>query len=147
MVLDDITGGSDAVVITSPTSDANILCHGDLDVRNVMVIPNRLEDLVGEPERHDVLDGLFAQVVVNAEYRFWAEGAADDLVEIAGTFQIVSEGFLNDDSAPVRGVVAGHAMTFELAYDRFKRPRRDRQVEGVITPSASFLIKFADGVS
>lgn len=59
MVLDDIMGGFDVVVIISLISDVNIFCYGDLDVWNVMVILNWFEDLVGELECYDVLDGFF----------------------------------------------------------------------------------------
>ena len=46
---------------------ADVLGRGDLDVVDVVAVPDRLEQPVGEAEREHVLDGLLAQVVVDAE--------------------------------------------------------------------------------
>ena len=43
------------------------LGHRDLHVVDVAAVPDRLEDPVAEPEDEQVLDGLLAQVVVDAE--------------------------------------------------------------------------------
>ena len=40
--------------------------HRDLHVVDVAAVPDRLEDSVGEAERHDVLHGLFAEIVIDA---------------------------------------------------------------------------------
>ncbi len=39
--------------------------NGNLHVIDVAAVPDGLEDSVGKAERHDVLHGLFAQIVVN----------------------------------------------------------------------------------
>ena len=46
--------------------DADGLGDRDLHVVHVLGVPERLEDAVGEPHRHDVLDGLLPEVVVDA---------------------------------------------------------------------------------
>jgi hypothetical protein len=55
VVLDDVAGGADAVVVARAAADADVLGHGDLHVVDVVGVPDRLEHLVGEPERQHVL--------------------------------------------------------------------------------------------
>ena len=64
------------VVVAGARADADVLGRGDLDVVDVVAVPDRLEHVVREPERHHVLDGLLAQVVVDAEDLALAEDAA-----------------------------------------------------------------------
>ena len=66
MVLEHVAQGAGLVVVVGPVLDAERLGDGDLNVVDVIAVPDRLEDRVGEAEDHDVLDGLFAQVVVDA---------------------------------------------------------------------------------
>ena len=68
VVLDDVAGGADAVVVPGPATDPDVLGLGDLDVVDVVVVPDRLVQLVGEPQRQQVLDGLLAQVMVDPEH-------------------------------------------------------------------------------
>src|SRR5882724_10920955 len=46
--------------------DADGFGRGDLHVVNVVAIPERLDDVVGKAEDHDVLHGLFAEIVIDA---------------------------------------------------------------------------------
>ena len=54
------------VVELAAPLDADRLGHGDLHVVDVIAVPQRLEDAVGEPEHHDVLDRLLAEIMVDA---------------------------------------------------------------------------------
>ena len=69
VVLDDVPGDADAVEVAGPAADADVLGHGDLHVVDVVVVPHRLEQLIGEAQRHQVLHRLLAQVVVDPEHR------------------------------------------------------------------------------
>jgi hypothetical protein len=60
MVLDDVARRTDSVVVPGPALDADVLGHRDLHMVDEVRVPYRLEKLVGEPQRHDVLDGLLA---------------------------------------------------------------------------------------
>ena len=69
--LHDVVGhhvaqGTSRVVVAATLLDADGFRHGNLNVIDVAPVPDGFEDAVGEAERHDVLDGLFAQVVVDA---------------------------------------------------------------------------------
>ena len=67
VVLDDVARGADAVVVAGAPADADVLGHRDLHVVDVVGVPHRLEELVGEAQGEEVLDGLLAEVVVDAE--------------------------------------------------------------------------------
>ena len=54
------------VVVAAAALDADRLGDGDLHVVDVAAVPDRLEDAVGEAEDHQVLDGLLAEVVIDA---------------------------------------------------------------------------------
>jgi hypothetical protein len=73
VVLDDVAGGADAVVVAGAAADADVLGHRDLHVVDVVAVPDRLEHGVAEPERQDVLHRLLAEVVVDAEDRLLGE--------------------------------------------------------------------------
>ena len=54
------------VVVAGAALQPQALGHRDLHVVDVLAVPDRLEDAVGEAEDQDVLDRLLAQVVVDA---------------------------------------------------------------------------------
>ena len=68
MVLDQVAQRAGVVVVPGAAADPDVLGGGDLDVVDVVAVPDRLEQRVGEPQRHQVLDGLLAQVVVDPEH-------------------------------------------------------------------------------
>jgi len=68
VVLDDIAGCADAVVVAGAAAQADILGHGDLDVVDVMGAPHRVEQLVREAQGQDVLDCFLTEIVVDAEH-------------------------------------------------------------------------------
>ena len=84
VVLDDVAGRAHAVVVAGPAAGADVLGHGDLDVVHIVGVPERLEQLVGEAQRQDVLHRLLAQVVVDPEDRVRREHRLDDVVELRG---------------------------------------------------------------
>ena len=98
--MDHVACGADAVVVAGTASQANVLRHGDLDVVDVVRVPHRLKDLVSKAQRQDVLDGLFAQVVVDAEDRGLRKDGVDNLIELAGRLLIVAERLFNDHAPP-----------------------------------------------
>jgi hypothetical protein len=69
VVLNDVAGNPDAVKVSGTAADPDVLGHRDLDMIDKAVVPHRLEQLIGEPHRHDVLHCLFTEIVVDAEDR------------------------------------------------------------------------------
>ena len=81
-------------------STPSVSAHGDLHVIDVTVIPERLENRVGEAQHHDVLRGLLAEVVVDAVGVLLGEGSFDHLIEPLRAGQVGAEWLLDDDARP-----------------------------------------------
>ena len=86
--------------------DADGLRHGDLHVIDVIAVPQRLENRVGEPQHHDVLHGLFAEIVVDPVDLALGEHGEDFAIERLRRFQIGAERLLDDDAPPASIVFA-----------------------------------------
>ena len=81
-------------------SSAAVIC----DVVDEVAVPHRLEQRVGEPQRHQVLDRLLAQVVIDPEHLRLVEHLEHLRVELARRRQVVAERLLDHD--PRLGVLA-----------------------------------------
>ena len=77
-------------------------------------IPDRLEDAVAEPQGQDVLDGLLAEIMIDAVDLALVENGRYFPVQGAGAFEITAERLLDDHAAP------GGLL---LRRDRRARPR------------------------
>ncbi|MFK4542229.1 hypothetical protein RKD29_001825 [Streptomyces tendae] len=147
VVLDDVARRADAVVVAGPTADADVLGHGDLHVVHVGPVPDRLEHRVGEAQRQDVLDGLLAQVVVDAEDLVGAEDLVDDRVQFLGGPQVVAERLLDHRPPPGAARLVGETVLLELLDDHREGLRRHRQVEGEVAARALCLVQLLDGAA
>src|SRR5680860_820499 len=147
VVLDHVAGGTDAVVVARATADADVLGHGDLHVVDVVRVPDRLEEVVGEAHREDVLHRLLAQVVVDPEHRLGREDAVDDLVQLTRGQQVVAERLLHHDAAPGAVTRLGQLVHLQLVDDVAEVLRRDREVERVVATGSADLVELLDGVS
>ncbi len=87
-----------ALVEGAATLDGEGLGHVDLHVAHVAAAPQRLEELVGEAQGEDVVDGLLAQEVVDAKDLGLVEVLVDLGVELAGGVEVGAEGLLTDDA-------------------------------------------------
>ena len=67
VVLDHVAGCAALVVIAGAVVGADGFADGDLDVVDVFVVPDRLENRVGETHDHQVLNGFLAEIMVDAE--------------------------------------------------------------------------------
>ena len=127
VVLHHVAHRARLVVVLAPAGDADVLGDGDLHVVDVARVPQRLEQRVGEADRHQVLHRLLAEVMVDpvdlrlvemparaarsaprAEARSWPSG-------FSTTIRL--DGVATPAAASLSAMVA-------------KSARRDRQVEG-----------------
>jgi len=60
VVLDDVPCGPGLVVEAGTGADTDVLGHRDLHRVDVVRVPDRLEQLVGEAQRQQVLDRFLA---------------------------------------------------------------------------------------
>jgi hypothetical protein len=123
VILDDVADRPDLVVEATAPLHAELLGHRDLHVVDVVSIPDRLEERVGEAKDHEVLHGLLAEVVVDAKDVFLGEDLAQRLVERPGRSEIPAEGLLEDDARP-----AGAPRGAEPIDDGVEHARRGREV-------------------
>jgi len=150
VVLDDVAGGADAVVVPGTTPHADVLRHRDLHVVDVVAVPDGFVQLVRETQREDVLHGLFAEVVVDTEDRVGGERALHHLVQLPRRGEVVAERLLDDDTTPPRGLLvsfADEAGGLELRGDQGERLRRDREVVRVVTHRAPLDVELVDGLA
>ena len=96
VVLHDVAERTRLLVVRATTLDADLLGDGDLDVIDVLPVPQRLEDPVREAEDEQVLHGLLAEVVVDAIDLLLDEGRMQALVELARGCQVAPERLLDD---------------------------------------------------
>ena len=89
------------IEITAASFHAYRFRHRDLYMVDVAAVPDRLENSVGESERHDVLHGFFAEIMVDAVNLFLVSYFQQLLIQLLGRFQIVPERFFNHNPAPV----------------------------------------------
>ena len=82
MVLDDITDGACLVVKRAAALHPEALGHRDLHAIDVGPIPDRFEKAVGEPKVQQVLNWLFAQVMVDAKDRGLSEDPSQRSVQL-----------------------------------------------------------------
>ena len=105
-------------VVPGATSDAHGLGDRDLDMVDELPVPDRLEDPVREAERHHVLHGLLAEVVVDAEDLALVEVLLDHLLQLARGREIVAERLLDDQPHPTlrRAALADRLTTVSKTF-------------------------------
>ena len=108
VVLEHIAHHPHAVVVARTVADAYLLGYGDLDRVDVIPVPYRLEYGIGKAGEQDVLDGLLAEIMVDAVDLILPQHVVDQPVELAGRSQVGAKGFFDHYAPPA-------AVLFELA--------------------------------
>ena len=101
----------------------------DLHVIDVVAIPDRLEDAVGEAEDQNVLHRLLAQVVIDAEDLVLVEDRVDLVIQFARRIEIVAERLLNHHADARPCLRLRHALRAKVLDDRRKVLRRGGEIE------------------
>ena len=101
MILDHVANGARLVVERAAALDAEILGHRDLHALDMVAIPDRLQERVGEAEEQHVVHGPLAQVMVDAEDRLLVEGPEQDPVQLLRRGQVAPNGFSTMTRAPL----------------------------------------------
>ena len=99
MVLDHVADGAGLLVEGAAALHAEILRHGDLHALDVIAVPDRLQERVGEAEEQQVLHRALAQVMVDAEDRRLVEVAQQDAVEGLRRGEVRAERLFDDDAS------------------------------------------------
>ena len=121
---DHVPVGAGALVEAGAGADRERLGHVDLHVLDVVAVPERLVEAVGEAEREDVLHRLLAEEVVDPEDLGVVELGVEGLVERHRRIVVVAERLLEDHAR----LGAGQADRPEHRDDRAEGVRRHREV-------------------
>jgi hypothetical protein len=141
VVLDHVAEGAGFLVVGAAAFDADGFGGGDLDVIDVLAIPEGFEDGVAEAEGEDVLDGFFTEVVVDAVELVFGEAFVEGGFEFAGGAVVVAEGFFDDEAAPT-AVGAGEGG--EAAGDGGVLAGLRREIEENIAAGLALLGDFGE---
>src|SRR5438067_6309906 len=142
VVLDDVAHRAGLLVVARALLDADRLGDRDLDVVDVLAVPDRLEDPVRETHDEDVLDGLLAEVVIDAEHLVLAEDRVHDLVELERRRAVVAERLLDHDARP--SGLTTKAVLADRLDDRLVRGGRSREIEEPVGMSAEREVKLVE---
>jgi hypothetical protein len=124
VVDDDVAQRANRVVEVAAVFDAEVFRHRDLDRRQVVAAPDRLEHRVREPQMDDLVDAHLSEVVVDpVELRF-----VDVRVQLVGKrtrrSEVVAERLLDDDPGVLRQSRLGQALD-----DPAEEERRNLEIE------------------
>uniref|UniRef100_A0A6J5ZVK3 Unannotated protein n=1 Tax=freshwater metagenome TaxID=449393 RepID=A0A6J5ZVK3_9ZZZZ len=141
MVLDHVANRADGVIETSARLNAKVLGHRDLNLTNVVAVPDRLEECIGEAEEEDVLDRGLAQEMVDAEDPLLGEDGVKVVVQLLRRCEVAAERLLDNDP----GLVGKPDVT-EVPDDRTEERRRDRQVVNRTLGAAKLILELKEGL-
>lgn len=148
MVLQHVARSTRAIVIGAAILHTDGFQYADLHVIDMPVTPERLEQCVAKAQRQQVLHGLLAQKMINAEDPGFVEHTAYGVIDLAGGGQAFAQGFFQYDT----GLVVGQPGRMQVQRSGRKQVRQRGQVEhphatGAVTESlaqASELQALAD---
>jgi hypothetical protein len=132
-----------ALVVPGAALDPHRLGDGDLHVVDHLAVPDGLEDPVREPQRHEVLHRLLAEVVVDPEHLVLAEPALHHRAQLAGRRKVVPEGLLDDHPRPALAL----ASLADLSDDRRERLGRDGEVVEAVAPGPAGAVELLQGIA
>ena len=127
MALEHVAQHAGRIVVARPMADGERFGGGDLDMLDVIAVPDRLEDRIGEPQDQDVLHRFLAQVVIDPVDLALGENLVNLAVELLGAGQVRAEGLFHHD-APGAVRFAGQSGSAQVHHGRCVELRRDGQV-------------------
>ena len=98
MVLDHIADRAGFFIIAAAPFYAERLGDSDLHVVDVRAVPQRLKQDVGETQRHEVLHGFLAEIVIDPENVALEKHRADNIVDRRRALAISPDRLLDNDA-------------------------------------------------
>src|SRR5580704_16127114 len=127
------------VVETATVTHAELLGHRNLHVVDVIAVPDRLEQAIGEAQHQDVLDRFLSKVMIDAIDLMLVKNFEQLAIELLCGSEISAEWLLEDHAAPAAVALAGEPGFPEPPGDRLEGCRRRGQVEQAIAGAVAFL--------
>src|ERR1700722_8358505 len=101
MVLQHIANSTGFLIKRPSPFDTNRLSSRDLDMVNVVAIPDRLKDAVAEAEDENILNGLLTEIVIDTKDLIFGQHIVNLVVELASRLKISAKRLLDDHTHPV----------------------------------------------
>jgi len=99
---------------------------------DMIAIPERLEDAVGETEHHDVLNRFFPKIMINAINLIFGQHTEKFVIERLRGRQVGAERLLYDYAAPLIFLLVGQPGTAQLFHDHGKYLRWRCQIKQAV---------------
>ncbi|CCF17988.1 protein of unknown function [Pseudorhizobium banfieldiae] len=131
VVLHHVAQCAGRVVIAGAAFQSDGLRNGDLHVVDVLRVPERLVEGIGEAQRHQVLHRLLAEVVIDAEDLLFLEYPADGVIELQCRREVAADRLLHDDP----GLLGDQLVVADL----FRDGAEDRRSNGKIEDADAIL--------
>ena len=141
VVLHHVAQRAGLLVVATAALDADRLGHGDLHVVDVLPVPERLEDAVGEAEHQQVLHRLLAEVVIDAVDLLLDERRVQTLVERTRGGEVAAERLLDDHAHERPGWLRRETRLVEPVRERHHRVRWRAEVEEAVAAGAVVAVR------
>ena len=123
-------------------ADAELLVDGDLDMIDMIAIPDRLEHAIGEAQHQDVLNRFFAEVMIDPIDLVLIDDFQQFGIQGLCRSKVGPERFFNHQPPPPAAILLQQTGAAEFAADRQKRIRRRRQIEQPIAAGRPVRFEF-----
>src|SRR6185295_15302993 len=140
VVLYDIADRTDFLVEIAAAFHTERLSHRDLHAFDVVAVPDRLEERIGEAEHNEVLDRLLAEIVVDAKDRRLVEHGVEGPIEGLGGGEVPAERLLDDHARS-----ASAARLSQMLGDDGKHARLDGEIVDGVCRSLELAAERVEG--
>src|SRR3989442_1211619 len=140
MVLNHVAQRAGLFIISASTFNTDRLGVCNLNVIDVLPVPQRLENAVGKTEGENILNGFFAEIMINSINLFLSENPGQLFVQSTCACQIVTERFLDDDARPGFLLWFGNARLTQFPGNQCEVVRRGGEIKNAIASSLVFAV-------
>ena len=144
MVLNHVAQRARFLIVAGSRSHAFRLTDGNLDVIDILMVPDRFENTVGKPDHHKILNRLFPEIVIDPENLRFIEHLAGHFIDLLGRGQVAPHRFFDDDSRVGRGGGRGGRQTClgQSLADRREGAGGNAQIKDAIAGQLHRLLHF-----
>lgn len=135
MVLHNVPNDTEIIKITSTALRSKWFLERDQNRCHIVPVPCWAENLITEPNGHQILNHFLSQVVIYTVQLLLVEQLRQMGTQSVRALRIPSEGFLNDDPIPA---LQAHTGIADVNGYRFEHRRRQCQIEQTVRHFARF---------